>query len=154
MHRLDLLEWVISLLMLALVVVVFAQVVLRYVTYQPLAWTEEISRYVFIWLSLLGAAAGGRRGAHFALDLLPRNLPLRLGRMLRAGIHLAEASFYGVLAWGGLQIVWVAHAHRSPTTEITMSIPYIAIPTGAMLLFVCSLRQAARELRAAFWLAP
>ena len=54
MRRLGLLEWAVSGLMLALVVVVFSQVALRYLTYQPLAWTEEVARYAFIWLSLLG----------------------------------------------------------------------------------------------------
>lgn len=149
MQRLGLLEWTIALLMLALVVVVFAQVALRYLTYQPLAWTEEMGRYIFIWLSLVGAAAGGRRGAHFVVDFLPRSLPQRASRLLRAGIRLIEASFYGLLAWGGLQIVRVTHLQQSASIDLPMSIPYAAIPAGAVLLSVYSLRQAVRELGAA-----
>jgi TRAP-type C4-dicarboxylate transport system permease small subunit len=147
-RRLGPLEWGVFVLMLALVVVVFSQVALRYLTYQPLAWTEEVARYAFIWLSLLGAAVGGRRGVHFAVDLLPRRLPPRAGRMLRAGIRLTEVGFYGLLAWSGLQIVRVTHLQRSASIDLPMSIPYAAIPVAALLLCLFSLRQAAGELRA------
>ncbi len=150
MRRLGLLEWAIALLMLALVFVTFAQVALRYLTYQPLAWTEEMARYTFIWLSLLGAAAGGRRGSHFAVEFLPRRLPTRAGRVVRAGIRLTEASFYGLLAWGGIQIVRVAHLQQSASIDLPMSIPYAAIPAAALMLCAFSMRQAVGELRAGF----
>jgi len=147
-RRLGLLEWAVAGMMLALVVVVFSQVALRYLTYQPLAWTEEVARYAFIWLSLLGAAVGGRRGVHFAVDFLPRRLPPRAGRVVRAGIRLTEAGFYALLAWSGVQIVRVTHLQRSASIDLPMSLPYAAIPLAALLLAVFSLRQAAAELRA------
>lgn len=148
MQRLGPLEWAIALLMLALVVVVFAQVALRYLTYQPLAWTEEMGRYLFIWLSLMGAAAGARRGTHFAVDFLPNCLSLRAGQMVRAGIRLTESGFYGLLAWAGFQIVRVTHLQQSASIDIPMSIPYAAIPIAAVLMCGYSLRQAIGELRA------
>ncbi len=146
---LGLLEWTVSVLMFALVVVVFSQVALRYLTYQPLAWTEEVARYAFIWLSLLGAAVGGRRGTHFAVDLLPRRLPPRAGRVLRAVIRLIETGFYALLGWSGVRIVQVAHLQRSASIDLPMSIFYAAIPFAALLLCIFSLRHGVEELRAA-----
>jgi TRAP-type C4-dicarboxylate transport system permease small subunit len=150
MRRLTFLEWVVALLMLGLVVVVFGQVALRYLTYQPLAWTEEMGRYLFIWLSLLGAAVGGRRAAHFSVDFVPNCLPSRPRHLFRASIRLVEASFYGLLAWGSVEIVRVAHMQESASIGIPMSIPYGALlVAGASLLFY-SLRWALTEVRAAF----
>jgi TRAP-type C4-dicarboxylate transport system permease small subunit len=149
MKHLGFLEWTVALLMLGLLIVVFGQVALRYLTYQPLAWTEEMGRYVFIWLSMLGAAVGGRRAAHFAVDFVPNCLPQRASRALRAGIRLTEACFYGLLAWGGFQIVRVAHMQESASIGIPMSLPYAALPIAAALLFVYCLRQAMAEMRAA-----
>jgi TRAP-type C4-dicarboxylate transport system permease small subunit len=74
-NRDGILEWIVATAMAMLVVIVFSQVVLRCLTYQPLAWTEEAARYIFIWLCLLGAAAAARRGQHFAVEFLVRLLP-------------------------------------------------------------------------------
>jgi TRAP-type C4-dicarboxylate transport system permease small subunit len=147
-RRLDWLEIAIGLLLVGLVVVVFAQVALRYLTYQPLAWTEEVARYLFIWLSLLGAAAGGRRGAHFAVDLVARRLAGRPGRGLRAGIRALEAALYGTLTVAGVQITRVAHLQQSASIDVPMSVPYAAIPIAAALLCAASLRQAWAAWRA------
>jgi TRAP-type C4-dicarboxylate transport system permease small subunit len=145
LRRLDWLEVAIGLLLVGLVVVVFAQVALRYLTYQPLAWTEEVARYLFIWLSLLGAAAGGRRGAHFAVDFLARRTPGPAGQAFRAALRLVEAVFYAVLAGAGIQVTRVAHLQRSASTDLPMSIPYAVIPIAAVLLCLACLRQARAE---------
>jgi len=147
LKRLSLLEWTVAALMLALVLAVFAQVALRYLTYQPLFWTEEVGRYLFIWLALLGAAEGARRGMHFAVDLLPRRLPPRAGRALRAGICLAEAGLYGLLAWTGFLVVQVTHLQASPSIALPMSVPYGALPLAGALLCTFSLRRAWGEWR-------
>lgn len=142
MRPVRVLEGAIATLMVALVAVVFAQVALRYLTYQPLAWTEEVARYVFIWLSLLGAALGGRRGAHFAVDVLPRALPPAGQRVLGGLLRLGEAAFYGLLTWAGVRIVQVAHLQRSASIDIPMSLPYAAIPLAAGLLCLDSVARA------------
>ena len=142
MRRPDWLESLVGLLLVGLVVVVFAQVALRYLTYQPFAWTEEVARYLFIWLSLLGAAVGGRRGAHFAVDIVAQRVPGRAGRALRAGLRLVEAAFYATLTWAGVEIVRVTHLQRAASTDLPMSVPYAAIPLAGLLLCLACLRQA------------
>ena len=86
--------------MTTLVVLVFTQVLVRYLTYQPLAWTEEAARYIFIWLCLLGAAVAARRGQHFVVDLAQRALPADAFRIAAVATKVVEAAFYG-LACGG-----------------------------------------------------
>jgi len=146
-HRLGPLEVVLCGLMGGLVLVVFVQVLFRYVIYQPFAWTEEGARFLFIWLCLLGAAAAAKRGAHFAVDLLPRRLPPRPGRALSVVIRLAEAGFYGLITWAGLVVVQVAQLQTAPTLGISMAIPYAAIVAGGLLMALFSLRDAVRALR-------
>ena len=75
--RLD--DWVarletvaIILLMALLTAVTFAQVVTRYLLGDPLIWSEEAARYLFVWVSMIGAALALREGGHFGLDLLIR----------------------------------------------------------------------------------
>jgi len=145
--RLNALQWSIALSMAVLVAVVFAQVVLRYLTYQPVAWTEELARFLFIWLSLVGAAEGARRGAHFSVELLPNALRGSRGRLFRCLIRVLEAIAYGVLAYAGVRILEVVHSQRSITLDLPMSFAYASISVGATLMCVYTLIRAGQALR-------
>ena len=57
-------EWFIIVLMSAMCLVLLAQVVSRYVFGKPLTWSEELARYMFVWLALLGSAWCGRNHIH------------------------------------------------------------------------------------------
>jgi TRAP-type C4-dicarboxylate transport system permease small subunit len=141
-QRLGILEWAVAACLTVLVVIVFGQVVLRYLTYQPLAWTEEVARYFFVWLSLLGAVVAARRGQHFAVDTLQNSLSPRFARGVTIAIHFVEAAFYTVLTVAGAMTVLFVHGQRSPTLDLPMSLPYLAIPVGAFLMAAIALRRA------------
>ena len=69
-------------------VVVFLQVVYRYVLTQPLHWSEELARYLFVWLSILGATLGLQKRGHFGLDFFYRMFPEAGKTILQFLIHL------------------------------------------------------------------
>jgi TRAP-type C4-dicarboxylate transport system permease small subunit len=123
-------------------------VAIRYLTYQPLAWTEEAARICFVWLCLMGAAVASRRGAHFAVDFLPRQLPMAPRRLVLAGLKLIEAGFYAVVTWAGYSTAVIVHQQTSPTMDIPMSLAYGAIPVACLLMGLFCLRDAVRALRA------
>lgn len=137
----------IATLMFLMVSVVCAQIVLRYLTYQPVAWTEELARLLFIWLCLIGAAEGARRSAHFAVDFLPRKLRGTAGCLLRGALKVIEASMYIVIAFAGVQILATVHNQQSVTLELPMSIVYGAIPSGFVLMAVFALWGAKHEFQ-------
>jgi TRAP-type C4-dicarboxylate transport system permease small subunit len=141
-RRLSILEWAVAGLMTMLVVLVFTQVLVRYLTYHPLAWTEEAARYIFIWLCLIGAAVAARRGQHFAVDLVQRSLPAGALRIVSTAIQVLEAAFYGLLALAGIRALGIVHLQQSPSLEIPMSIPYLAIPLGAALMAAIAMQRA------------
>lgn len=63
-------EYILVLLLIAEVIVVFAQVVTRYVFKYPLPWSEEIARYMFIWMVWVGAAYGTKENKNICIDVL------------------------------------------------------------------------------------
>ena len=65
----------IVVLVCVLTAITFAQVAARYVLGDPLIWSEEAARYLFVWVSMIGAALAIREGGHFGLDLLIRRAP-------------------------------------------------------------------------------
>jgi TRAP-type C4-dicarboxylate transport system permease small subunit len=140
-------EVLLAVCMAGLVVVTVAQVLLRYLTDQPLAWTEEFARFLFVWACFLGAAVGSRRGAHFAVGILVDSLRGRVQQAARLAIQLLEAAFYVGLAWSGWVVTRVAAFQHSSVLEVPMSIPYAALPVCSMLMCVFTLFRAYRAFR-------
>jgi TRAP-type C4-dicarboxylate transport system permease small subunit len=140
-------EVLLALAMAGLVFVTVTQVLLRYLTDQPLAWTEEFARFLFVWACFLGAAVGSRRGAHFAIGLLVDGLGGRTRTIARLVIQLVETAFYVGLAWSGWLVTRVASFQESSSLEIPMSIPYSAIPVCSAIMAWFTLHRAYRDFR-------
>jgi TRAP-type C4-dicarboxylate transport system permease small subunit len=119
-------------MVVAITAVTFAQVFTRYVTENPLIWTEEVARYLFVWITLVGAAAAVRSNGHFGLDLLRQRLPL-LRKPLGALTMLAVAVFFALLLWTGIGETRQAALQMSPALQVGMQWPYLALPVGAAL---------------------
>ena len=146
MKRHSVLEVFVGCLMASLVIVVFAQVVIRYVTYQPLAWTEEMARLLFIWASMVGAAIAAKRGSHFAVTFVAEAIPGNGGRVFRFVVRIVESAFYALLAFSGALITRVAHMQHSASMGFPMSLPYAVIPIAGFLMCLFTLRRAIREV--------
>lgn len=116
----------------AITAVTFAQVFTRYVTVNPLIWTEEVARYLFVWITLIGAAAGVRVHAHFGLDILRRYAP-PLRTALGAVTMLIVAGFLLLLLYTGIAETRQAALQISPALQVRMHWAYLALPVGAGL---------------------
>lgn len=117
----------------AITAVTFAQVVTRYVTADPIIWSEELARYLFVWITLIGAAAGVRVHAHFGLDLVRRHAPPLLRTALGALTMLIVASFLALLLYTGILETRQAALQMSPALQVRMHWAYLALPVGAGL---------------------
>lgn len=116
----------------AITAVTFAQVVSRYVMGDPIIWSEEVARYLFVWITLVGAAAAVRSHAHFGLDILRRYFP-GMRTVLGAVTMLVVAAFLGLLFYTGIAETFQAALQISPALQIRMHWAYLAIPIGAGL---------------------
>ncbi len=124
------------LLLAAMAIIIFANVVLRYTTSQSIEWAEEVARYLMVWLTFLGAGPVLRYGGHIAVDNLQDALPERAALALRGLIALLLMAFFGFMVWFGLGYVERAQYQMTPTTQISMSWVYAAIPVGGVLLML------------------
>lgn len=117
-------------------VVVFLQVFYRYLLAQPLQWSEELARYVFAWISLVGAALSVRMRGHFGVDFFLRKLPARGRRAMELLIYCSMGTVMAVLVFQGVLLVLKTAAQRSPAMEISMGWAYACVPVGAALMFI------------------
>ena len=123
-------------LVVIMTVVVFLQVVYRYVLTQPLHWSEELARYLFVWISILGAAVGVQRRGHFGMDFFYRMLPDKGRRFLLFIIYLLMGVVILVLLIQGIALVQKTTAQQSPAMEISMGWAYACLPVGGALMVI------------------
>jgi len=125
---------VLIVLLAAMAVIIFANVVLRYSTSQSIEWAEEVARYLMVWLTFLGAGPVLRYGGHIAVENLQDSLPIFWARTIRVLIALMLTGFFIFIIWYGVIYVDRVQFQMTPTTQISMSWVYASMPVGGALL--------------------
>lgn len=124
-------------LMLCLVGSVLWQVISRYVFASPSSWTEEVARFLLIWISLLGAVYAFRTGMHLGLDVLPKKLDGRAAELLKwftLGLVLLFSSTVLVVGGGSLvSLTWELKQY-SAVLGLPMAFVYSVIPVAGLLI--------------------
>ena len=124
-----------SALLLVLSVTIFVQVIFRFLIDLPLAWSEELSRYSFVWLTMVVAPICIRLRANINTGTLGR-LSQRTALVVELCGHLLILLFAGVLLIWGCMLLDVVKLQRSPAIGLPMYWVYAAIPFGAALMII------------------
>ena len=122
-------------LMVAIPAVVFLQVVSRYVFNYPFDWPEEMARYLFVWVALLGAALALRRGAHFSIDALVKRLPAGWQRIVPLLVHTILGIFTLAVSVKGFQLALRVNEQLSSGMAISMTYAYLSVPVSFAIMF-------------------
>ena len=127
-HRL--LTWLMVGTIAVLIVPVTLQIISRYTALIPSwIWTEELSRFMFIWMVMLGAMIGVREGSHFEVDVWPELKP-RAGALLRIVSNLLVLVFALVFVWWGIEFVRFGWNQHSELAELPMPFIFLAWPVA------------------------
>jgi len=136
---------VLIVLMVAMVASVSWQVISRYVFSSPSSWTEEVARFLMIWIGLLGAAYAFRTRAHLGLDLLPKKLTGRSAVTLKQ-FTLAVVVLFSltVLVVGGGKLVALTWELKQYSAVLGLPIAFVysVIPTSGLLICVYAIAAA------------
>lgn len=134
---------VVALGMAALIAVITLQIVSR-VFFTAVGWTEEVARFLLIWLTFVGAALAWAQGRHIAVTLIVGLLPETPRRALQMAALAVVCAFAVALTWLGLAYVEVSSFQRSPALRLRMSHVYTVIPLAAALIAWFSLSDLLR----------
>jgi TRAP-type C4-dicarboxylate transport system permease small subunit len=136
--------------MLAVAVLVIAlQVVMRYVVGQPLGWTEQMARYLFIWMVMLGIPIMFHRKIFMAFDLLLQALPKIVQLVMNYVIKLSICFFAAYWLWYSLQLIAATWGKLTSGIKMPLAVIYSAQPTCAFFLLLVILTQIAEDIAAA-----
>jgi TRAP-type C4-dicarboxylate transport system permease small subunit len=123
-----LLVWLLVGTVAILLVPVTLQILSRFTGLVPsYIWTEELARFMFIWMVMIGAMIGVREGTHFEVDLWPK-LGSRANALLRIVSHAFVLIFALVFVWWGVQFTRFGWDQLSEIAELPMWTIFVAWP--------------------------
>ncbi len=128
---------ILIILMVALVAAVSWQVISRYGFASPSSWTEEVARFLLIWIGVLGAAWAFRTGVHLGLDVLPKKLTGTSAQVLKMFTLLVVVGFsVAVLIVGGGSLVALTWELKQYSAVLGLPIAFVysVIPTAGVLI--------------------
>ncbi|MDR1778261.1 MAG: TRAP transporter small permease [Clostridiales Family XIII bacterium] len=118
------------------VLLVFSQVIMRYIFHNSLSWSEELARYIFVWQLWIGISYAARNQSHIRIKLIENLIKGPLGRkILESLVIVIWFSFFIFVIYKGWQTaVMIRGYHQvSPAMGLPMFYCYLAIPVGATL---------------------
>ena len=131
-----LLNWLLILTVAVLIIPVTMQILSRYThLIPPYIWTEELARFVFIWMIMIGAMIGVRESTHFDIDIWPRLSP-RVDAALRLVSNVFTLVFALVFVWSGYEFTEFAIYRISELAELPLWVIHIAWPLTGLAWIV------------------
>jgi TRAP-type C4-dicarboxylate transport system permease small subunit len=140
-------DWVTLVFFWALAVVVFLQFFTRYALNDPLAWTEEIARYLLSCVAFLGGGMAVRRLSHIHVEFLYLYYPSRIARFLSTLVDLIRVVFFGYATWLCWKVTQIMHTQPMVVVDWPMSIVYGICTVGFAVMTFRAFQVAIRNWR-------
>jgi TRAP-type C4-dicarboxylate transport system permease small subunit len=128
-------------------VLVFGNVLARFVAGIDVAWSGELAAFLLVWGTFLGGAAAARRRAHMRVSELVGMLDGAPRRCAEATINLAVAGLLGIVVWYGVIIVQLQWPQQTTVLYWPYGLLYLAMPVGAALTLLFVLHDTVRIAR-------
>lgn len=121
---------------LTITLIVAVQVFSRYVLNHSIFWSEELARYLLVWMTFLGAGVAYYRKAHPGIDILQKRLPPISRKISVLLVHMAALVLFGVMTIYGLKFAYFVRLQISPALQLPKWIVFSIIPiSGIILIF-------------------
>lgn len=144
------LEWFAIICMVVLTIIVFMDVILRYIFKQGFSWSQEVATLMLVWFSLIGMAIGVLEKIHISIEMFTAKLPERAIHVLESVDHILIAVFGGAMVYYGLLIMNMTKLSTLPATKLPSSVLYVILPLSGLLVAVNAVLVAARQEKKIF----
>lgn len=150
---LEIIEIDICTLLLALMsVVVVVQVFSRYLFNYSFVWAEELVRYLMIWMVMIGAARVQSMDEHIRIDFFPMLAGPRGRRLMNIFFRLCTLTFLIIIFVKGIKVASFNRLFESSGLRISMLWPTLALPIGAILIILYTLRGLIKDVyQVVYW---
>lgn len=126
-------EQLLLLLGLSMSSTVILQVFFRYILNDSLFWSEELARFLLVWLTFVGATVAYRRNMHPGVDAIFKRLDRSGRKKLRRAVDLLCLLFFALLIWYGTHFAYFIRAQTSPALGLPKWLVFSIIPLSGLL---------------------
>lgn len=137
----------VSLLYIMIILSGFAQVVTRYVFSFSIVWVEELSKYIFVWLTFLAASAGVLSKSHIRTDFLVEKLPDKMKKYSYLSSDMLSFLYMGIFTYLVTKLMAIAKTDISSTLGIPLSYVYLGMFLGSFFITINIVRVIAGDIR-------
>lgn len=141
------LETLVAFSFFLLIAVVFLQIFARFFLTKAPSWTEEASRFLFIYSVCLGAPLALKRGEYVRVDILINIIPKKFQDILDGFIYLVLTVFFAIIGYYGYIFGSLGFTQTSPAMRIPMYIPYMTIGISGIFLTIASIFKAIERFK-------
>ena len=139
---------ILAILLGLIVVIMFTQVLFRYAFNNSLSWTEEIAKFIFVWITFIGAALCFREKMHLGVDFLIRKLPRKFSKYQLVVNTLLIVLFNGLMVLIGFSWVINVSGTLSPAVGLPLNIVfYAALPVSAVISVIYGVVRLREEIK-------
>ena len=125
---------------IVMTILVFLQVVYRYVLQDSLSFSEELARYMFIWSVAMGSALALKTRSHIGVELVVERLPKSLAYPAKIVASAINLLFFALLIWYGLDMTIETMDQESAALSLPMGYVYLSVPLSGIVLFICEIK--------------
>lgn len=122
-----------------MVIVIFLQVIMRKVFNNSLTWSEELGKFLFVWITWLGISLGERKGEHIKITMLTDRLPFRAAQIANIISEIIVIAICAVTFYYGVTLVFSQMGTHYAGIKISVSWGYLAVVVGCGLMILRSL---------------
>lgn len=147
----DKFEEIFSVTILAvMVVIVFLQVIMRYVFKASLPWSEEMARYLFLWLIWIGAGWATKLNAHIGIDVFVNKLKGNKRKVVSIISFVIWLAFATLLAYLSTKLTWMIfdRGQVSAAMRMPMGYAYASVSCGVIIMIFRMIQNLIKDLKA------
>jgi len=141
------LEILVGTMLAAICVIVFMGVFFRYFLHIGLGWTEELARYLQVWMTFVGATVAVKRWSHFQLTLVNQLIPAGAHRFTSIFSILVVMALAAIMIKNGADITRVSWSQTSPIMGWNFGYLYLVVPVSGVLMELFAVRHLIRAIK-------
>lgn len=129
-------ELLLLLLGSSMTAIVILQVFCRYVLNYSLFWSEELARYLLVWLTFIGATVAYHRSMHPGVDVLYKRLAKENRERITRLIHLVSLLFFFIMVWYGSGFAYFIRMQTTPALSLPKWLVFLIIPVSGVIFLL------------------
>ncbi|MFA1820891.1 TRAP transporter small permease [Virgibacillus oceani] len=128
------LKWAAVVLIGTMTLIICIEVLSRYIFQTSIPWANELARFLFIWVTFIGAVIAGRNNEHIGIEIFQNVFGKKFKKGIKSISQTITSFFFGLLAILGISVFDTLMSQTSPAMKLPIGIPYLGIIIGSILL--------------------